>query len=206
MRIQYSACFAAILTAGAWVGLPANSSAQPAGPTVVVLLQNSAGVPPDLVAVAQAEVVRLYGLIGVRVAWVTTVPTPWKRPRVVSLVAWEPADDAGAASALGITYVNANGRGQRAYVFWRRVERCSQMFRASLYNLLAAAMAHELGHTLIAEGPHTKGGLMEVDWNNVNIRLASAGLLHFSPESAAVIRRGLIDEEERAGVATPARF
>lgn len=185
---------AAFLTVTAWAGLPADSSAQPALSSVLVMLQNDAGVPADVAAIAQAEVVRLYGLIGVEVAWVTKMPEPGRRVRVVSLVTWEPTDDAVPASVLGLTNVDHEGRGYRAYVFWRRVERASQKFAASLYGVLAIAIAHELGHTILPNRSHATRGLMEALWSSAHFRSASAGLLHFSSESGAQIRRELIDE------------
>jgi len=194
VRIQHSTYFTAFLTVTAWAGLPADSSAQPAGPSMLVILQNDAGVPPEVAAVAQAEVVRLYGLIDVEVAWVTRMPEPGRRVRVVSLVKWEPADDSVPASVLGLTNVDHEGRGYRAYVFWRRVERASQTFAASLYSVLAVAIAHELGHTILAKASHATRGLMETPWNSAHFRSASAGLLHFSSESAALIRRELSGE------------
>ena len=157
------------------------------------MLQNDAGIPPDVAAIAQAEVVRLYGLIGVEIAWVTRMPGPGSRVRVVCLVKWEPADDLVPASVMGLTPLDHERRGYRAYVFWPRVERASQTFAASLYNVLAIAIAHELGHTILPNG-HAARGLMEEAWNSAHFRSASAGLLHFSAETAALIRRALIGE------------
>jgi hypothetical protein len=194
VRIRQSTYFAAFLMIAAPAGLPADSSAQPAGPSVLVILQNDAGIPAEVAAIAQAEVVRLYGLIGVEIAWVTKAPEPGRRVRVVALVKWEPADDSVPAAVLGLTPLDRDGRGYRAYVFWRRVERASQTFAASLYNVLAIAVAHELGHTLIPKGSHATRGLMEALWNGAHFRSASAGLLHFSAETAARIQRELMAE------------
>jgi hypothetical protein len=199
VRIQHSTYFAAFLTVTPWAGLPADSSAQPAGPSVLVILQNDAGIAPDVTAVAQAEVVRLYGLIGVEIAWVNKMPEPGRRVRVVSLVKWEPADDSVPSSVLGLTPLDQEGRGHRSYVFWRRVERASQTFAASLYNVLAIAIAHELGHTILPNRSHATRGLMEAHWNSGHFRSASAGLLHFSDETAVLIRRELIGEVTVAG-------
>lgn len=189
MSIQGSTYLGAFLTITAWAGLPAESSAQPAGPGVLVILQNDAGVPAEVAAIAQAEVDRLYGLIDVEIGWVTRMPESARRVRVVSLVKWEPADASVSASVLGHTPVDHEGRGYRAYVFWRRVERTSQKFAASLNNVLAIAIAHELGHTLLGKRSHATRGLMEAHWNSAHFRSASAGLLHFASETAALIRR-----------------
>jgi hypothetical protein len=197
VRIQHSTGFALFLTVVAWAGLPAAATAQPAGPPVLVLLQNSAGVPSDVAAKAQAEVVRLYGLIGVEIVWVAHMPEFGRHVRVVCLSARGPLDSTTPEASLGITY----GK-DRAYVLWHRVERASQKFTASLYNVLAIAIAHELGHMLLRpglhpgrpDGSHAKSGLMEAEWNSGHFQSASAGLLHFSTESAALIRGRLLDE------------
>ena len=102
MRTRHATFFTAFLVVGAW--LPSTGSAQPAGPGVLVLLQNDAGVPTDVALKAQAEVVRLYALIGVEVAWVTEVPQPGRRVRVVCLVTWEPSEATIPATVLGLTY------------------------------------------------------------------------------------------------------
>ena len=44
---------------------------------------------------------------------------------------------------------------------------------------------------LLPDDSHAKHGLMEANWDSGHFRLASAGLLHFSQETAALIRQGL---------------
>jgi hypothetical protein len=190
VKTRSASCFILFL----WVS--ANVCAQSASPAVLVLLQNDAGVPPSIAAKAQAEVVRLYGLIGVQITWVTEVPEPGRRLRIVSLVAWEPSDRPD--SVMGVTNTGPGGRGILAYVFWRRVERASQRFTAALHTLLGVVIAHELGHMLLPNQSHAKRGLMEDPWNSGHFRAASAGLLHFADESGDLIRRGLIAEASLA--------
>jgi len=190
----YARFLAAFLVVAGSAGLPTASSAQPGSPSVLVLLQNNAGVPPEVTAKAQAEVTRLYALIGVEVVWVTEIPQTGRRARVVSLVRWEPSDAKTPESALGVTYGDRQQRGYLAYVFAPRVARASQHFTALLSHVLAIAMAHELGHMLLPHGSRAKRGLMEEGWDSGHFRSASAGLLHFAGESGDLIRRGLIAE------------
>jgi hypothetical protein len=203
MTTRFASDFILFLSVSACMGLSANAGAQPANPPVLVLLQNDAGVPPAIVASAQAEVVRLYGLIGVEITWVTRVPEYGTRLRIVCLVAWEPADR--PESVLGLTNTGPGGRGILAYVFWRRVERASQTFTAAQHTLLAVVIAHELGHMLLPNQSHAKHGLMEDPWNSGHFRSASAGLLHFADESGVLIRRGLIAEGTLAARASSKR-
>ena len=186
--------FGALLVVLASAGFPPNSIAQASGPSVLVLLQNTAGVSSEVTAKAQAEVTRLYALIGVEVVWVTEMPESGRRARVVSLVKWEPPDARIRESALGVTYSDPRQRGYLAYIFAPRVARASQQFTALLSHVLAIAIAHELGHMLLPYGSHAKRGLMEEGWDSGHFRSASAGLLHFAGESGDLIRRGLIAE------------
>jgi len=63
---------------------------------------------------------------------------------------------------------------------------------ASEPNVLAIAIAHELGHMLLPNQAHAKRGLMESPWNSGHFRSASAGLLHFSPETAELMKRSVM--------------
>jgi len=178
---------------GAWAGLVAHPTAQPACPSLKVVLQNDAGLRADLVAKAAAEVVRLYRLIGVEIEWVTSLSENDGRLRSVCLVTREPKDSV-SPHVLGVTYTRPGEAGKRAHVFVQRVQRASLQFTVPICDVLAVVIAHELGHMLMPNGSHSKNGLMSTEWDAYQFRLASAGLLRFSPETAAVIRRGLIEE------------
>jgi hypothetical protein len=157
------------------------------------LLQNDASPTREVLARAQMEVTRLFRLIDVEINWVSDVPDDGTRLRVVSLTTWEPPDNRIPPTVLGFTQ-GGQTRGSRGYVFWHRVERASQKFSASLYAVLAIAIAHELGHMLLPDASHANRGLMVSPWDSGHFRAASAGDLHFSPDSAERIRHGLIEE------------
>jgi len=161
----------------------------------MVMLQNEAGLRADLVARAAAEVVRLYSLIGVDIEWVTSVPENGGGLRSVCLVTRDSGEDSSVSShVLGVTYTGPGEPGRRAHVFVQRAQRASLKFRVPICDVLAVVIAHELGHMLMPDGSHSKSGLMSAELGADHFRLASAGLLHFSPETATVIRRGLREE------------
>ena len=199
MRLQPFAFVSALLMVVGLSCVPAASNAQPVRPTLLVMLQNDAHVDSDLAAKAQSEVARLFDAIDVDLVWVTEVPAAGIRLRVISLTTWEPPDKI-PASVLGYTQVAPGKRGTRAYVFWSRVERASFSFTASLDKVLAVAIAHEIGHMLLPDGKHAKSGLMAAPWDPSHFRSASAGLLGFSQDSSALIRRE-VDKERAATLA-----
>jgi hypothetical protein len=172
------------MSVGALLG-PVAAEAQ-RGP-VPVTLQNDDLAPADVARRAQAEVTRLYGLIGVEIDWVPS-STDDADVRVVKLTTWEPRADRLRSLALGATYGKTGGPGARAYVFWLRVQRAAQQFSIGADRLLGAAIAHELGHMLLSRASHASRGLMRATWDREEFRSVGNGVLHFSPRSAAQIR------------------
>jgi len=193
MRAGVPTCLTVFLGGAALTLLPAASRAEPVRRPVLVLLQTIANVRADVAAAAQAEVVRLFALADIELVWVTRVPPPGTRLSVIALVTWEPREEKLAA-VLGVTYGNHRTRATRGYVFWPRVERASSKFTAALHNVLAVAIAHELGHMLLPDGAHARQGIMAAPWNSEHLGWASAGLLHFSRETAALMTRRLSEE------------
>ena len=167
-----------------------DTAAYAASPRLQVMLQNLGNVPDDVLAGAGPEVARLFALAGVRIVWAQEVPTVLADFRVVVLLP-DCEDPAFAAARLGYTPADTGVRGVRGYVFWCHVQATSAKFGAAVDRVLAAAIAHEVGHTLLPEGAHAHGGLMVGPWKGRQVRDASAGRLHFSLQSARLIRRSL---------------
>lgn len=124
---------------------------------------------------------------------------------MVSITTWEPSENRVKPSVLGYTQTAPEKRGTRGYVFWRRVERASLAFTASLDKLLAVAIAHEIGHMLLPNGKHAKRGLMGSPWDASHFRAASAGLLAFSVDTATLIQREVAKERVFTSAANPSR-
>jgi hypothetical protein len=136
-------------------------------------------------------------VIDVDLIWLTKVPGPDTRLHIISLVPWEPKGDKIAPSVLGYTPASPGRRGILGYVFLRRVEQASKRFKARVDHVLAVSIAHELGHMRLPDGSHSKTGIMQAPWDSTHFRSASAGLLFFSDETAALIRRGFAEQPVR---------
>ena len=179
MRIRRSTCVTVCLVLSGLAGLVAHPTAQPACPSLMVMLQNEAGLRADLVAKAAAEVVRLYSLIGVDIEWVTSLPEQ-RRPIAVCLPRDPGAgEDSVSPHVLGVTYTRPGETGKRAHVFVQRAQRASLQFNVPICELLAVVIAHELGHMLMPDGSHSKNGLMSAEWDAFQFRLAVGRLASF---------------------------
>ena len=78
--------------------------------------------------------------------------------------------------------------GRVAYVLYKRVEQLTGGNGVDLANVLAIAMAHELGHLLLPGGRHSQDGLMRPNWTKKDLQLAQRGRLFYRAEDGERLR------------------
>ncbi len=150
---------------------------------VCLHLVNVSSAPTAVVVDAQHQLDATYESIGVRVRWTDD-------PGAILLVVRD--DEPGTLRhavrpVLGVSIHAAQGT-PAAYVFYRRAEEQADRYRISRAGVLGAAMAHEVGHLLLATPTHAPSGLMRACWEHEEFVRAARGDLRFSPEEAASIR------------------
>jgi len=173
------------------LALTADARAAVTAAHVRVILHNDGIAPVDVVEGAQREVARLFAMIDVAVIWVSDPVDDPRSVRYVKVTNWEPSDAKIPVTTLGVTFAGERGTGKRAYVMWTRVQRYAWRHAVGLDTMLAIAIAHEIGHVVSPKNAHTSSGLMRETWDANDLRLASAGMLSFSRESATKIAQGL---------------
>jgi hypothetical protein len=80
------------------------------------------------------------------------------------------------------------GAGVLATVYLDRVNWMAQQTGVDARALLGRAIAHELGHLLMATGAHGSNGLMRPVWSESEIRRRKADDWIFRPREIAAIR------------------
>ena len=195
-------------------GLARPAAADPI-PTLPIVLQvaGHGNVPLHIVALAKAEVTRIYRDAGVNVVWIDPASSGGRSHLLQSsgtsdsgftlvVLPAEMSDQLPvAATALGVAIGTSEHRGRLAYVFYNRVEHIARTHlnvprhveKDDFYSVivLAHAMAHEIGHLLLPYG-HSAFGLMRADWNAKDLDLALDGRLNFTSEQAGLIRGQLL--------------
>ena len=103
---------------------------------------------------------------------------------------------------FGVAFVDGDGAGQQADVFYSRIESFQAESSADTAQILGHVMAHELGHLLLGMNSHSSQGIMQAHWGERQLRLASMGNLQFDRRQSEMIRdrvRGSY-ETQRAGM------
>ena len=96
-------------------------------------------------------------------------------------------DDSRRELPLGDALVGA-GTGVLATVYADRVEWMAARTGVDARQLLGRAIAHELGHLLLATSVHGRGGLMRAVWSQSEIRRGHRGDWVFRPREIAAIK------------------
>lgn len=182
-------------------GIPPTALGDQHAPLAITLrLRDTAQVPDDVLTRASDEVTRIYRQAGVETLW----------PRAASLSAESSAVRKGALTigilsdeqaerllpviirhSVGVAMRGVMGDGRIAYVFYGRVLMLSGANGVGRAQVLAAAIAHEIGHLLLPDHGHSKTGLMRADWTKADLHLAQHGRLLFTAEEGELLRSRL---------------
>jgi hypothetical protein len=160
-------------------------------PTLRILVTNSyEGLSARALSDAKDVTEMLFKIGGIRIEWVDQLDAG-----VPLAIAFPPPGGAERlelkSHVLAQTFrTTSDGPGGRALVFVDRVEKLAQSARVETPRLLAAVIAHELGHMLLADA-HSDTGLMRPHWGDRDLQLIDMGALRFSAGEPDKIRREL---------------
>jgi predicted Zn-dependent protease len=157
-----------------------------AAAALVIQMTNVSGAPPAIVQAAQDEVTRLYAEIGVPLDWSESQPSI----RII-LLPYETGDLRLSEKQVMGASVRTAGGNLVAYAFYHRVRDLAHRYDVSTEQVLACAIAHELGHLLLPVRGHSADGLMRACWSRDEFQRAAQGQLKFLPDEIALIREGL---------------
>jgi hypothetical protein len=100
---------------------------------------------------------------------------------------------------IGYTLGFAESGTRDATVLYDRVKRFSRYYRVNRGVLLGYVIAHELGHLLLPPKSHSVTGVMR---GTIDLQLAAAKQLRFTPEEGQLIRRKLEKSASLVALAT----
>ena len=154
------------------------------------MTNNYEGLSQQALNDAKAVAVMLFKVGGIRIEWIDALDNDL--PLVIAFPppgGGERMDLQPHVLAQTIRQMG-DGPGGRALVFVDRVEKREQSARIDMSRLLAAVMAHEIGHMLLNDA-HSETGLMRPHWGDRDLQLIDMAALRFSANEPDRIRREL---------------
>jgi hypothetical protein len=172
------------------------TEAAPPHISVAARIYNTARVPSDLAAAARAVAARTLGVTHIDIAWRNCDAAdecgqvPPRGELIIRLVRSSDAIGKAAALVLGEASVDTGaGAGVLATIYVDRVELMAGLSDADAASLLGRAIAHEVGHLLLATRTHSSSGLMRAQWTRNEIRANQTADWALTKADAAAIRR-----------------
>lgn len=170
---------------------------------ITLRLRDTAQVPHSVLTEAQEEVARIYGAADVETRWPTeeslSAESDSGRQATLTVAILSDAqvermnhpgarDGPGFATfGVGFAAIDTNAGGRVAYVFYDRVQMLTGANGLRRAQVLAIAIAHEIGHLLLPPDAHSETGLMRADWTETD--LAAGSLLFFTAEQRELLHR-----------------
>jgi hypothetical protein len=167
------------------------------GIEIAVRVYDSAGLEPHVRQAALHEAASALAAAGMDVRWescqrqqASACAKPLKRDEfAVRIVRRQTDPGHRGALPLGDAFVDAaSGTGVLATIYLNRVEWLASAAEGDAATLLGRAIAHELGHLLLATTAHGETGLMRAVWSRDEIRRARRADWAFTDTEIAAMR------------------
>jgi hypothetical protein len=180
-------------------GAPHAARVEP-GLTITLRVYNYARIPTRTLNRAERETTWIFRQTGVETVWVDCrVSTAEPRtpaceqpfsssdlflrllpPRMAQAVVSD-------ADTFGIAVATKVKAGTDAFILCGRVGEQARAEHLDEQDILAAVMAHEIGHLLLGRG-HSPTGIMRAEWNREQLIRTARRQLQFTPEQSLLIR------------------
>lgn len=186
---KHSWQFATIVLA-AGLGLTQSSAhADEPNPTIGIRVDDRNGQCAASLARAQSIAGDIYMQAGVTLQWIIDDTTTVNRTLTVIITTSAMAPAGLTRDATGVAPTPGDGsRGTTAFIFSDRVAEFAKAHRLAESDVLASALAHEIGHLLLPPNAHTANGIMRASWRPAFFPPKAPGVAGFPPEQARLLR------------------
>ncbi|HUA59507.1 MAG TPA: hypothetical protein VML19_12175 [Verrucomicrobiae bacterium] len=160
---------------------------------VHIRLSDLAGVPDKIREQAEDTVIALYRKAGLEIDFVNCETGPRLPCRLdpgssdfsVQILKHRPSHLHGDTTGFAILVPTDKLNDSYAAVSQPAVESAARELDAPVAEVLAASLAHEIGHLLLHSSAHSRNGIMSARMDQRQMRLLERGELTFTPDEAA---------------------
>ena len=187
-------------------------------PKITLRVYNYARVPTPILVSAEGEAQKIFREVGVETEWLDCrlsaagPRTPaYQRPLttldlILRLLPPSMAQTIAVQNneVFGMALTVDGTPATDAFIFYQRVLDLARTGYIYEQEILAAAMAHEIGHLLLGSNSHSSTGIMRAKWNRDELELARLRRLLFTPDQSKLIRANVLARvQTRATGTTP---
>lgn len=188
-----------------WTAFPSlGAGANDTKPTITLRMVNEAGVDHRTISRAVREAAAILDHSGVELVWLSC-EAGWADPTSVNpcrqqtgplefwffIVAQKPRGK--STEMVGFTdWVEGSTHGLAGAYYPAAVQLARRdQNDCDTYQILGAAIAHEVGHLLLGANAHSSLGLMQAVWNPVQVKQITTGALNFTPDQSARLKNAI---------------
>jgi len=173
------------------------ASANHSRPAITLRMVNEAGVDPRTISRAVGEAAAILDRSGVELVWLSC-EAGWADPTSANpcrqetglrefwffIVAQKPRGN--STEMVGFTdWVEGSTHGLAGAYYPAAVQLARRDRNdCDTYQILGAAIAHEVGHLLLGPNAHSSLGVMQAVWNPAQVKQITTGALNFTPDQS----------------------
>jgi hypothetical protein len=174
-------------------------------PDLILRVVNVGQVDAQVLLKAEKEADLIFAKAGLRVSWLNCGAgyTNWAahdpcgepaQPGELNVMIMMHKPRTVPHDAIGFSVIprcKTEGPGYAA-VYYPHAMDIAREHDADLYQIVAAAIAHEVGHLLLGANAHSTTGIMSAPWHREQFERISIGTLVFTRNQAAMLRQALV--------------
>ena len=171
-------------------------------PRFTIVVDDGAAIPAIDMARARLNVTSIFSAVGVDVDWLLTEPmsdsaigAPQRRSPICVVRAWITARPPTMTSRSNVVTLgiapHTRREGGAIALFYENIQVFAQVSRKSAWSVLAATIAHEIGHVFLPFPAHTSTGIMQPSWHEGSSGRMEQDQFLFSAQQGTLIRQRL---------------
>jgi hypothetical protein len=181
-------------------------------PTITLRVVNEGGVDSQPLARARKEAIRIFDHSGINLVWLDCESgraewgsgNPCQRELGpvefwMRIVTRRPR--AATGDMLGFTDLDERQTHGTAGIYYPAAVEMAQKWPAAVGEILAAAIAHEVGHLILGVNAHSVSGVMSAHWSKPEFIRIGTSALHFTRDQARLLQEGIARRAAGAVVA-----
>lgn len=172
-----------------WLVRPCEADPADADPVVVIKFENPNSLTTPWLDRARVLATEIYERAGVMLRWMMDETNDADRTLTIVLTTSTALPPGLGTEAMGVAPTPGDGtRGTTAYIFLDKISSFVASHRLAAADVIACALAHEIGHLLLPPNAHRPDSVMRDTWHPALFPPRAPGIPDFPVDQARLLR------------------